>query len=233
MSHTTAIDNRLRPLTALRAAGALFADPQDTRQVFVIMQAMRGRSPVRMMRRFRACPTGAAVLAEHRQLLAALQDDAALAALPAGSLGRAYQDFMQACQLTAGGLVDASMVEDYSGLPADARLLRERMRDMHDLTHVLTGYGANPLGELCLLAFMFAQTGNLGSATIALMGLARFGRGREGRPLRQALWEAYKRGRKAAWLPGLDYEALLARPLDALRRELRLTPAAHYPPQRV
>ena len=30
----------------------------------------------------------------------------------------------------------------------------DRLRDIHDLQHVMTGYGRDTLGELCLLSFM-------------------------------------------------------------------------------
>lgn len=37
------------------------------------------------------------------------------------------------------------------GLSADEQWLANRLRDIHDLQHVLTGYGPDPLGELCLV----------------------------------------------------------------------------------
>ena len=214
------IDTRLRPFEALRAVGRLFSNPEDTRQVFVILNALRGRSGHRMFRRFVASPTGAAVLADRRRLIDRLQDHDALARLPQGSLGREYLSFMQAENLSAAGLIEPSMTEEVQALGPDARLFRDRMRDMHDLTHILTGYGRDGLGELCLLAFMFAQNGNLGQAFIAVMGLSRFGReGGRGR-MAAALLEGWRRGRRSRWLPEQDWEALLALPLPTLRETL-------------
>jgi ubiquinone biosynthesis protein COQ4 len=45
---------------------------------------------------------------------------------------------------------------------------------------------------------------------------------------RRTLRHAWQRGRRAAWLPAQDWEALLARDLDELRRELALGPPAIY-----
>lgn len=45
-----------------------------------------------------------------------------------------------------------------------------RMRDTHDLWHVLTGYSGDVLGETALLGFIFAQTGNPGVALIIALG---------------------------------------------------------------
>src|SRR5271154_3555875 len=47
-------------------------------------------------------------------------------------------------------------------MPPDVELFRRRMRELHDVTHTVTGYGRDQLGELCLLTFMYRQQGNLG-----------------------------------------------------------------------
>ena len=133
-------DTRIRPLDAMRAVRRLFANPQDTRQIFSIFRAMRGRSGVKAFARFRQSPTGAAVLRERRVLLSTLTDRTMLAALPAGTMGRAYFDFMEEEQLTADGLVQASQDWERDPVSPDMALYRERMRDAHDLTHILTGH---------------------------------------------------------------------------------------------
>jgi len=43
-----------------------------------------------------------------------------------------------------------------------------------------------------------------------------------GGPVRNAILEGYRRGKAAAWLPGEDYEALMAEPLEAARARLGL-----------
>lgn len=228
MSNAVAIDPPLRPFTALRAVNRLLRNPEDTRQVFVIMTALRGRSGRRMFERFLSTPSGARVASEGRRLLDRLQDRAGLAAMPEGSLGRAYLAFMQAEQLSAEGLVDAS---DAGGGPLAnpaAALFRDRMRGMHDLTHVLTGYGRDALGELCLLAFMYRHTGNLGGALIALMGAGKFRRSPMGGAATAAVIEGFRHGGKSAWLPGVEWEALLDQDLDALRRRLGVAAPVAY-----
>lgn len=217
-----------RPLTALRAVGRLMQNPEDTSQVFVVMAALRGRSGARNLRRFRATPAGAAVIAERRRLLDRLSDRAGLAALPEGSLGRAYLAFMDGEDLSADGLVAASGAGRSATTGADAALFLDRMRDMHDLTHVVSGYGRDPLGELCLLAFMYRQGGNPGGALIALMGMSRFPGGAEGRVARGALFEGFRHGGRAGWLPGQDWEALLALPLPQVQRQLNIPVPGRY-----
>jgi ubiquinone biosynthesis protein COQ4 len=218
-----AIDTSLRPFQAAKAVRRLLRDPSDTRQVFVIFRAMRGRSGLKTFRRFAASPTGAAVLRERRVLLTTLQDRAAMAAHPADSFARAYVDFMEGQNLTADGLVQASESWEQDTVPPDMTLMRERMRDAHDLNHVLTGYGRDKLGELCLLAFMFAHTGNLGMAMIVAMAWPRLPSAARG-----AVVEAWRNGRKARWFPEQDFEALLPRPLEDVRRELAIADPIRY-----
>src|SRR6185503_2203214 len=170
---------------------------------------------LKLFERFAATDAGSRVLAEQRDLLPALEDRAALAALPAGSMGRADLAFMEEEQLSPQGLGAMSDMAEPDILAPDMQRFRNRMRDAHDLTHILTGYGRDPLGELCLLAFMNRHSKQLGQLLIVLMSLKRVPR--KGRP---AIWQAWRNGRKARWFPGLDFEALLARPLEDVRREL-------------
>jgi ubiquinone biosynthesis protein COQ4 len=223
MPAPVAIDTRLRPLAAIRGVRRLLANPGDTSQVFTIFRAMRGKSGIRAYRRFAASPTGRQVIVEKRRLLDTLSDRARLKALPEGSFGRRYFDFMQEEQLTAEGLVQASQSWESDPVPPEIELFRARARDAHDLTHVLTGYGRDGLGEVCLLAFMYAHSRNLGQALIVLMSLPRMPH-----IARRAVFQAWRNGRKARWLHDQDYEALLPRPLNELRRELNIADPVLY-----
>ena len=140
------IDTRIRPLDAIRALRALFKDKEDTGQVFKMVDALKGKSMLRRLEEFKATTVGQQVLAEQRQLLATLCNRDYLGSLPEGSYGRTYLKFLETEGLSAEGLVDASQEGlDYRGLKADYALFAARMRDSHDLQHVLTGYGRNSL----------------------------------------------------------------------------------------
>lgn len=221
---------RIRPLDAWRAIRALIQNPDDTGQVFKIIDALSGNSGERLFQRFRRDPMGARILRERRSLLATLTDRAALEALPAGSLGRIYADFTRREQITADGLVDASMEGERIDRGPERRLFGERLRDSHDLYHVVTGYGRDLVGEAALLSFSFAQTRNPGVGFIvAVAWLKASGDGGEARRL---IVDGYRRGRRAAWLPGEDWEALLAQPLGRVREHLGLGAPPTYVPLR-
>jgi len=88
ISERVSIAPRIKPFAAVLATLRLMRDPQDTRQVFRLTEALRGRSMKVMFDRFAATPVGANVLAEQRSLLAALTDRDYLASLHEGTLGQ-------------------------------------------------------------------------------------------------------------------------------------------------
>jgi ubiquinone biosynthesis protein COQ4 len=149
-------------------------------------------------------------------------------ALPPGTLGRTYAEFVSREQITAEGLVAASMEGGRPDHGPERQLFSERMRDSHDLWHVVTGYGRDLVGEAALLAFSFAQTLNPGVGFIVAVAWLRAGRGEA----RRVIVDAFRRGRRAAWLPAYDWEAALALPVDEVRRQLRVEPAPPYQPVR-
>ncbi len=215
--------NRIRPIAALRAVRALIRDPDDTARVFDVINALSGNSGRRSFERFRRSETGARILAERRDLLATLSDRERLLALPPGSLGRSYGEFMGREQLTADGLVGASerpVEGDVAESSPEQQLFGARLRDSHDLWHVVSGYNRDLAGEASLLAFTFVQTRNPG---IGLIVLAAYLRARGDFAFaRRLIRQAMGRARRAAWFPEQDWEALLSRPLADVRRELRI-----------
>lgn len=223
-----AVKSRIQPIVAWRSMQKLLRDKEDTVEVFRVIQALGGGEFKRNFKRFKKSHVGRAVLAEKRNLLSVLADREALALMPEGSLGRKYLDFVQAEQLTAEGLVDASEEGGTRLTEESEKLYSARVRDMHDLWHVVTGYGRDGLGELCLLGFSYAQIGNLGVGFIILMGTRKGWQDFPGTGIPKAVREGYHLGKQAEWLPAADWEHLLSRPLDEVRRTLKCLPHRIY-----
>jgi ubiquinone biosynthesis protein COQ4 len=222
--------DRIRPLDALRAMRGLLANPDDTALVFEIIEALSGRTRTKVFDRLARTPSGQRLLAARPNLLARLGDRESLLALPPGTLGRTYGEFMSREQISADGLVEAS--EDWlsDDLPAERRWFADRLRDTHDLWHVVTGYGRDLIGEASLLAFSYAQTRNPGIGFIVAVAYLR-ARGINA-PARRLLREGYRRGKRAAWLPGVEWEELLDQPLAHVREQLRVGQPPVYEPVR-
>lgn len=225
---STPAADRIHPLLALRAIRALLRDPDDTARVFEVIDALSGRSGARLFERFRRSAGGARLLRERPNLLALLAAREQLLALPVGSVGRSYAEFMGREQISADGLVSASETGTTpdASLPEERRWFGARLRDMHDLWHVVTGYQRDLVGEAALLAFTYAQTRNRGIGFIVAVAYWKAGRAQP--TARRLLRDAYRRGRRAAWLPGQDWEALLAQPLDQVREQLGLGAPPRY-----
>lgn len=220
---------RREPLQALAALLRLVRDPDDTSLVFDILRALEGPDLARNYARYLETPLAAAA---PPSLAARLGDRPALRALPEGSLGRAYLAFVEANGIEAQGLVEVSQPGGYARLEdPKLRAFAERLRDQHDLWHVLTGYGPDVVGELSLLAFTYAQTRNTGIGLIVSGGLAvSLLFPRRGVDTRAAILDAGRRGRAAAWLPAAPWEELLALPLNAVRLRLGIGAPPVYTP---
>src|SRR5262245_36293696 len=127
-------------------------------------------------------------------------------------------------RIEAKGLVDAAeAVADHRELDPERDWFFQRLRDMHDLWHVLTGYGRDLAGESANLAFTYAQTRNRGVGAIVLAAAAL---GPKTLDLHwpRYLWRAWRRGRRTLPLPMAAYEELLPLPLEEVRRRLRIDP---------
>ncbi len=130
-----AAHSRFEPSRALRAARALVADPDDLPKVFTLLEALSGDTLDRMERRLSESEAGRRLLADRPDLVPLLEDREALRRLPAGSLGRAYLDFLESENISAAGIMGASArgMEHPDELPPAIAYLHRRMRDTHDL----------------------------------------------------------------------------------------------------
>lgn len=213
---------------AFRSLRKLLADKDDTRQVFEIMRALNGRSTETGYQKLLKSEGGGKIAYRREELAQRLMDDAWLDSFPAGSVGAAYRDFVRAEQLSAEGLAEvsregASAIDDEHPYAWFGR----RTRDVHDIWHILSGYGRDALGEACLVAFSYAQTKGLGWAVIAFGAVSKARRNKQ-YPYVKAIWQGYKRGKAAKWLLGEDYDRLLNEPLDVARHRLNIVPATIY-----
>src|SRR5262245_27187994 len=213
---------------SLRLVRSLIDDPERTDLVFELFEAVGGRGDEPLFQSFAASSAGRALLVERPELLAALADRAALAALPAGSFGRAYLDFATARDFAADGLQQVSdrtsVGEINASLDPDRRWFYRRVTAMHDLWHVLTGYATDEAGEATLLAFGLGQ--GLGGRVFRLLLVAAAWKGpwAGACAFQRGLAAAWRRGRRSARLVEARYEELLPLPLASVRRSVSIPP---------
>jgi ubiquinone biosynthesis protein COQ4 len=141
-------------------------------------------------------------------------DVSELMALSPATLGGAY-----ARHMTRRGL----RPDFYDDVDARHKLhyLRLRLRQTHDVWHVLTGFDTDPVGELGLQGFYFGQVTNGQSALILAGGIFKcLFTGRYGDLERyvDVFCEGYHNGRAAHPLLNVQWEQLWSEPLDDLRQ---------------
>jgi ubiquinone biosynthesis protein COQ4 len=224
--------SRFQARRAFRVLGELIRDPSDTDKVFELFEAVGGDDGPGQWKRFLDHPDGPRLLAARPKLVEVLADEAYLASLPAESFGGSYLRFMRARGFAPSGLLEArergagKRVED----DPEREWLFDRINVMHDLWHVLTGYGTDELGEAALLAFSSAHIPSRG---FALLLLAAVVKGPTSWDLAwpRYLWNAYRRGRRAKLLTAAPFEQLLPLSVYEVRERLRIEPPALWHPR--
>ena len=223
---------QLEPRRAFRAARILANDPDDLPQVFTIIESLSMNTLQRIANRMGRSASGRRLLEMRPDIVDVLEDRAALARMPEGSLGRAYLAFVESENISAAGIRDASKKgRAHEGdVPAPLDWVDARMRDTHDLWHAATGYAGDVVGEMGLLGFTLAQTHNPGIAFILSIGISKtfHAKAGDGAESRRVIADGFRRGKKAAWLADQEWEALLPLPLAEVRRRLQLEEAPVY-----
>ncbi len=230
--HPTPPPPPVRPFHALQAVIRLVRNKEDTSQVFEAVSALSGPAGRNMFRRFVATPYGERVVETPIKLEKILSDRDMLRALPEGSVGRVYLDFMEGENLTAEGLIDAAEEAgiDFRG-ETDFEAFRRMFLNIdvsHDLWHVVTGYGRDALGELCNLIYTYEQSKNRGFLLIVFIGAIAQKLEQPRAKILSSLIEARRNAKKSNWILEFDVEELLKTPLDEARIKLGLDPTPVY-----
>lgn len=148
---------------------------------------------------------------------------------PPGSLGHEFGAAMVADDF------DPEFYRDYYGrepyhFENDEQYLRFRIRQIHDIVHVLTGFGANDIpGELGMQAFNAAQTRRPFSLALVGFGLLRIVLNpKDLAHTLQQIAKGLAMGYAADQLLAHRYEEDWSKSVDAWRRELNLTPERSF-----
>ena len=205
-----------RARLGVNAIQALLHDTNDTRQVFRLGLVLARRGYPMFLAKLTFEDEGARLLRERPSIDSRSVDFDKLRALPASTLGGAYVRF-----LDRHGL-DPDLFQSPPGLPEVPAYVSKRMRQVHDLWHVLAGYEPDVAGEIAVQAFSFGQTKMVPPAVIALVAAAKFAP-KEPRIFKMVL-DAYRMGSNAKFLPSVWLEEHFERPLEEVRRDLGIVP---------
>ncbi len=199
---------------ALRALANVVANPAATDQVLVFGTHANAGTMHRRLRRFFADPDGQRLFDERRAIDAHTVDLERLRALPAGTLGHAYAEFLRIHHLAP---------DVFAGPPDGvtdprASYFVQRLRQTHDLWHVMTSHDTDPAGEIALLAFTFGQIRTPSTLILSMLATLRHVRDQPG--LAKDVARAFLAGRAAKQFVTFPWEDHWATPLAELRARL-------------
>lgn len=222
---------RLQPAKALYHFKRLIEDKERTEEVFPIFAALPWRGLRKAAAVFLSSERGRAIRAREPTLPPILDDHASLRRMPKDSLAHAYCDFMEREGLTAQGLVD-----EFTKFATAQPLYHDqltwylnRLRDTHDLQHILTGFGRDALGEQCVLAFTYGQQPTPANLFLGYAGAFEISRRvPSAAPVFRAVWEGQQIGKNCPRLAELPIRDLLPLPLDEVRKYLNIRPPRYY-----
>ena len=140
-----------------------------------------------------------------------------LQTLPEGSLGRCYADQLISQGITPDTLIDPSPVTNTN------EFVIHRLKETHDIVHVLTGFGVDGISEIGLQGFNLAQNRSP-LAVILIFGsmLSSLQNDDPLEPLLRALAHGFQMGLDAELVVGRKLEEGWKRPLQEWRKELKL-----------
>ncbi|PKB25221.1 ubiquinone biosynthesis protein COQ4 [Novosphingobium kunmingense] len=208
----------------------LVKDKEDTSQVAPIFEALPWRGIYDAALGFLATERGQEIRRKEPSLMRILDDHEALRKMPEGSLAHAYCDFMEREGLSAEGLVDELDKNRPLDMYWDDQVswYFNRMRDTHDLMHIITGFGRDALGEQCVLAFTYSQQPSLAHLFLGYAGGLEIRKHPVKVPVFRSVREAQKMGKACPRLVEMAITDLLPLSLDEVRRKLNIDRPRNY-----
>ena len=205
-------------LTLMRGAVGMMLDPEHTESVFNIEDGLRKNPATCELLRFSARDPAVQELIAERYL-ASLPDTEALRRLPPGTLGRMYADHLDSMGFDPDYYRKIDVRDDID-------YVMMRIRQTHDIWHVVTGFDTHPLGEICVKAVELAQTHRPMAAAICAGGIFRYMLHEPDRfgDCIESIVAGYHLGLRAGPLLSMRWEMLWDRKLEDLRAGLGVVP---------
>lgn len=220
----------IKPFTAMLAGIRLLKNIEDTKQAFIIFDSIDGPQTERNFQRYKNLPEGKNQIDDQVDYNEILLDRTCLSTMSSDSIAARYLEFTDAENLNAEHLTTAERDANISTLNLDPsrRCFIGSGFALHDIMHIITGYGRDPIGEACVIAFTAEQLNLKGLSIIASAVCIKEQILHPTLPVMKAHREAKEIARNGAWLHGKDWRTYFSRPYDEVRHELRIGPTRVY-----
>ena len=211
-------------LSTLKGVVTLLRDPAQTESVYDVEDGLRHTKATELAVEYVKSKPNVAALFQERYLAPAvnLED---LLRLPIESLGYSYAIYIKDSGFDPN-FYRLLKVED------DRSYFLLRMRQTHDIWHIVAGFSTDVFGELGLKAFELAQTHRTMSAVLIAGGLLStlFKHPEDLDKLLEQIAIGYRLGAKAKPFFAKKWEENWERPLLEWRQELGIEPTKEYVP---
>lgn len=211
-------------LATLKGVVSLLRDPGKTESVYDVEDGLRHLQATELAIEFLKAKPEVADIFQERYIAPSVNLDELLQ-LPPESLGYAYASYLQDSGFDPNFYRRVEVEDDVS-------YFFLRMRQTHDIWHIVTGFNTDVAGELGLKAFELAQTHRTMSVVLIAGGLlgTLFKHPQDLDKLLEQIAIGYRLGAKAKPLFAQKWEQNWERPLQEWRQELGIEPSKEYIP---
>ncbi|AFY75437.1 uncharacterized protein involved in ubiquinone biosynthesis (plasmid) [Synechococcus sp. PCC 7502] len=201
-------------LSTIKGAISLFRDPTQTDSVYDIEDGLRQTKATELAVEFVKSQPKVAAIIQERYVPPRL-DMELLLTLPTDSLGYAYATYIKDSGFDPNFYRKIEIKDDVSYV-----LLR--LRQTHDIWHIICGFSTDVKGELGLKAFELAQTRRTMAIVLLAGGLLStlFKSPADLEEILTSIAWGYRLGTKAQPLLSVKWEEQWEKPLIQLRQEL-------------
>jgi ubiquinone biosynthesis protein COQ4 len=201
-------------LVAIKGAISLFRDPTKTESVYDIEDGLRNTKAAHLALEFVKSDPAVDRIITERYTPPPVDIDA-LFALPTDSLGHIYAAYIKESNFDPNFYRKISVENDIS-------YMLYRLRQTHDIWHIVAGFNTDIAGELGLKAFELAQTRRTMSLILLAGGLlSTLSKSPEDLDnVLECIALGYRRGAKARPLLAQKWEEQWSKPLSECRKEL-------------
>ncbi|KAG9315172.1 ubiquinone biosynthesis protein Coq4 [Chiua virens] len=131
-----------------------FMDPRRGDMVAALGETTAGSALTKLRDTMLDSPEGRKILKDRPRVNSETLDLQRLKALPAGTFGREYTRWLEACKVTPDSREPVHYIDD-----PELAYVMQRYRETHDFYHALFALRVSALPELALKAFEFANLG--------------------------------------------------------------------------
>ncbi|MEM8782144.1 MAG: Coq4 family protein [Planctomycetota bacterium] len=199
----------------LRGVVGLLRDPHDIQNIYKIEDGLLETPSTCLAADFVRQQPGCAEIIEERYLRNAAYDMDMMRQLPEGTLGREFAHHLDLYDFDPQ-YYQVNEVKD------DATYVLARIRETHDIWHVVTGFYPTPIGEIGIKAVELAQVRRPMAAVLCAGAVLRYMLRTPQRfgDLLLAISAGYQMGLHAKPLLAQKWEQMWDRPVEDIRRDM-------------